>query len=189
MAENQAQETQAEEEGAKKGGKSKLILFALVGLLLIGGGGGAAGFFLGWFGGKGKAEAEEVAEEADKEPGKDKDKAAKEEGGKGEAAGEEVVFVELPDLLVNLRSSGRRMRYLKLRVALEVADEEQAERIKTLLPRVIDSFQLYLRALSVDELRGAVGMEQLKEELLARVNRVVRPARAEDVLFKEILVQ
>jgi flagellar FliL protein len=40
-----------------------------------------------------------------------------------------------------------------------------------------------------EELRGSMGTYRLREELLARVNLAVAPARVTDVLFLEILVQ
>ena len=189
-------EKEAGEEEKQTGGGKKIILFAALGLVLLLGGGGAAAYFLGFFGGAARAEAEADGGEGADAPAPAEGETARGEGEKGTAEGGEhpppadaVVFVELPDVLVNLKSTGRRMRYLKLKVALEVADSAAAERIRALTPRVMDSLQLYLRALSVEDLRGTVGMERLKEELLARVNRAVRPDRAEDVLFKEILVQ
>jgi flagellar basal body-associated protein FliL len=42
-----------------------------------------------------------------------------------------VVFVDLPDVLVNLHSLGQRTRFLKLRVALEVENEAAANQVKT----------------------------------------------------------
>ena len=95
----------------------------------------------------------------------------------------------MPDMIVNLQSDAPRMRFLKLRVALEVADEPTAVTVRQLLPRVMDGFQLYLRALTVDDTRGAAGMQRLKEELIARVNLAVEPVRVNDVLLKEMLVQ
>ncbi len=200
MAESEAKTENPEEE--KKGGKGKLILFAVAGLLLLGGGGGAAAYFLGMFGGTSEpATAQEkpepaahgesalASEPAAGESSSHETQQAEGEGG-GEAAGPPpAYFVELPDILVNLRSNGRRMRFLKLRVALEVADPHTKKTVEALTPRVMDSFQLYLRALTVDELRGAGGLEKLKEELIARVNRAIRPNRVDDVLFKEMLVQ
>ena len=72
----------------------------------------------------------------------------------------------MPDLIVNLQSDAPRMRFLKLRVSLEVGDEPAAEAVRQLMPRVMDSFQLYLRALTLDEVQGAAGMQRLKEELI-----------------------
>ena len=37
-----------------------------------------------------------------------------------------VAFVDMPDLIVNLQSNSPRLRYLKLRLSLEVADEPSA---------------------------------------------------------------
>ena len=190
-------EQETEQEPEAKGGKLKLIIIAVVGLLVLGGGGGAAAYFLGLLGSAETASADaqggdEAAADGESEQ-KAEAAAGKGEGGEegGDGAGPAVgaVFVDLPDILVNLQSSGKRMRFLKLRVALEVADEATAENIRALTPRVMDSFQLYLRALTVEEVKGAVGLQRLKEELLARVNRAIKPLDVEDVLFKEMLVQ
>ncbi len=103
----------------------------------------------------------------------------------------QTVFFDLPDLLVNLNSSGanRRANFLKISVSLEVESEGDVTRIKAVMPRVVDNFQVYLRELRVEDLRGSGGIYRLREELLARVNTAAAPAKVLDVLFKEILVQ
>jgi flagellar FliL protein len=98
-------------------------------------------------------------------------------------------FVDMPDLIVNLQSDARRMRFLKLRLALEVQGGQPADMVRGLMPRIMDGFQLYLRALTADELNGAAGVQRLKEELVARANLAVEPLRVNDVLLKEMLVQ
>jgi flagellar FliL protein len=171
------------------GGKTKLIVLGLGALLLLGGGGAGAAWMLGLFGGH----AAEAAAPADAGHGAAADGghgAAADEGGHGgKSAGPAVAFVDLPDVIVNLQPTASRMRFLKLKVALEVASEGEAEAVRALTPRIMDSFQLYLRALTVEEVQGAAGMQRLKEEMLARVHRAVEPLRIEDVLFKEMLVQ
>lgn len=164
---------------AKKGGGLKLVLIVVAGLV-VAGGGGAAAWFLGLLGG-GKSEA---AAAAHPEGGAE---------GHGTPAVDppppQVSFVDLPDVLVNLKSSNKRPRFLKLKVALEVKDARAAEQVRALTPRIMDGFQLYLRALDADEIQGSNGMLTLKEELLARINQAVAPSRINDVLLKEILVQ
>ena len=86
-------------------------------------------------------------------------------------------------------SDSPRLRYLKLRLALEVDGEPTAEPSGSLMPRIMDSFQLYLRALTLDDVQGATGMQRLKEELGARANLAVDPVRVSSVLLKEMLVQ
>lgn len=101
----------------------------------------------------------------------------------------DAVFFDLPEMLVNLNTTGRRPVFLKMKVSLELMDEGDAPRLKSLSPRIIDNFQVYLRELRIEDLRGSAGIYRLREELLARVNAAVRPAKIKDVLFKEMLVQ
>jgi flagellar protein FliL len=100
------------------------------------------------------------------------------------------VFVEVPDMLVNLVTApGERVQYLKVKVVLEVKEEKQIEDIKPTMPRVTDIFQTYLRELRPSDLNGSAGLFRLKEELTRRVNAAVAPIKVSAVLFKEIVVQ
>ncbi len=102
---------------------------------------------------------------------------------------EEVHFFDLPEMLVNLNTGGNKTTFLKVKVSLEIAGAEVIPRLETLLPRVIDNFQVYLRELRLDDLNGSAGLFRLKQELLMRVNRAVDPIQVTDVLFREMLVQ
>ena len=100
------------------------------------------------------------------------------------------VFYELPEMLVNLNpGQGRRPAHLKIKVRLELAAATDTPKIEAMLPRIVDSFQVYLRELRVEDLQGAAGMYRLREELMMRVNRVAAPAKINDVLFQDVLVQ
>lgn len=101
----------------------------------------------------------------------------------------QAVFFDLPEMLVNLNTTGRRPVFLKMQVSLELTNEADIPRLQSLSPRIIDNFQVYLRELRIDDLRGSAGIYRLREELLARVNASVQPTRIKDVLFKEMLVQ
>ncbi len=100
-----------------------------------------------------------------------------------------AVFVDMPDMLVNLTAAADRPKYLKVKIALEVVDEKTAEQVKPLLPRVIDSFQTHLREMRPEDLDGSAGMYRLKEELLRRINQAVFAAKVDAILFKELLLQ
>jgi flagellar FliL protein len=194
---DKAKEPEAEKPG---GGKKKLILFALIGLVALGGGGGAAAYFLGMFGGKqpadhpveaaaGPAEPDAHAEAAAPQAPDDAHGAEDGHAAPKEPAGPRVIFVDLPDVLVNLNSDSKRMRFLKLRLAVEVSTQPVADTVVQLTPRIMDSFQLYLRGLTVDDLAGPAALYRLKQEMLARINLALDPSRIDDVLFKEMLVQ
>jgi flagellar FliL protein len=164
MADNEAEGAPAEgaEAAPAKNNKLKLII-AAVGFLVVVGGGAGWFFFM-------RGHGEEVHAET--------------------AAAKPPVFVEVPEMLVNLVGlPGDRVQYLKVRVVLEVKEEKLVEAIKPNMPRVTDIFQTYLRELRVADLNGSAGLFRLKEELTRRVNVAVAPNQVSAVLFKEIVVQ
>ena len=152
----------------KKLSGKKIVIFFLLPLILLGG--AAAGFMMSGSLGEGKAEKETT------------DQAAKPNAST-------TVFFDLPEMLVNLNTVGRRPAYLKMQVSLEIDNTVDVVQLRLLGPRIVDNFQIYLRELRIDDLRGSAGLYRLREELLARVNITVQPIKVKDVLFKEILVQ
>jgi flagellar FliL protein len=100
-----------------------------------------------------------------------------------------AIYVDLPEILVNLESTGKQQRFLKASISLEVANDLDAEALKKQMPRLIDQFQTYLRGLRVDDLHGSSGVYRLRQELLARVVQSAEPTPVGDVLFRELLVQ
>jgi flagellar FliL protein len=115
-------------------------------------------------------------------------------GGRSEAASagniKPPVFLDLPEVLVNLSSSGSdRTQYLKVKVTLELPNEAMKAQIEPFMPRLMDTFQTYLRELRATDLDGSAGLYRLKEELTRRVNAAIAPERINAVLFKEIVVQ
>jgi flagellar protein FliL len=149
---------------APRGNKFKLIVIAVGVLAVLGVGAAGYFFFLGHHGGE-----EKHAEAAPPKP---------------------PVFIEVPDMLVNLSGQpGERVQYLRVKVVLEVKEDKQAEAIKPSMPRVTDIFQTYIRELRASDLSGSAGLFRLKEELTRRVNMATAPNPVAAVLFKEIVVQ
>lgn len=158
-------------EATPKGGLNgkKLVLFIILPiLLLVGGAAGAyfAGLLDPLLGAKEQHVEEEVAPVETR-----------------------AVFFDLPQMLVNLNTGGKKNNYLKISISLELTREQDRAELTNLLPRVVDNFQVYLRELRVEDLRGSAGVQRLREELLMRVNTAVHPIEVRDVLFKEMLVQ
>jgi len=153
-----------------KGGMKKIILIVVAALLVIGA--VMAGLvFSGIFNPFAKQDAaEQAAAEAPPPP-------------------KSAVFLDLPDILVNLNSANRRTNFLKVSISLEVESAADVQKLQALMPRIIDSFQIYLRELRLEDLRGSAGMYRLREDLLRRINEAARPVKVNDVLFKELLVQ
>lgn len=101
-----------------------------------------------------------------------------------------VVFLDMPDVLVNLSGTGGdHTQYLKVKVTLELPDHATEAQITPVMPRLMDTFQTYLRELRPTDLDGSAGLYRLKEELTRRVNAAIAPSKVNAVLFKEIVVQ
>ncbi|MDA0239035.1 MAG: flagellar basal body-associated FliL family protein [Proteobacteria bacterium] len=162
------------EDEESSGSKKKLILIIGLVILLIVGAAGAA-FFTGLLDPLIKPSEETETK--------------KDEGGPTTITSAEATFFDLPELLVNLNAGTRKSTFLKIRVSLELEKPGDVETVRQLMPRVIDNFQVYLRELRIDDLKGSAGMYRLREELLTRVNAAAFPARVNSVLFKEMLVQ
>lgn len=166
-------EAAGEEPKKRRFAGKTLVLFVAAPLLLLislGAGAHFMGLTAKLFGG-GEKHEEEQKEQAAAQPAKPS------------------VFYNLPEMLVNLNTAGRRTSFLKISVSLELENAADIPRIEAVMPRIVDNFQIYLRELRVEDLRGSAGLYRLREELLSRVNNAAQPAKVNDVLFKEMLVQ
>jgi flagellar FliL protein len=99
------------------------------------------------------------------------------------------VFAELPDLIANLNTAPHHQSFIKVKVKLELAQPSDQAVLALCMPRLLDLFQTYLREQRPEELRGSAGTYRLREELIARANIAMAPARVNDVLFTEMLIQ
>jgi len=106
------------------------------------------------------------------------------------AAAPDSFIFSLPTMTVNLNDDGAPGdQFLKLTVALEVANDGVMKDIQPRMPKIVDAFQVYLRELRKTDLEGSAGIYRLKEELRRRINVAIFPDQIESILFKELLVQ
>lgn len=175
----------------KKLSGKKLVLFIILPAVLVLGGGGAAAYLL-LFSGNGVEQHAQAGSHG------------KAKGGHGRAApaeavpgpngtmisrGDDVIFVALPEMLVNIVGPDGRPAYLKLRLTLEAPDDATVSALTEHVPRLTDQFQSFLRELRTDDLAGSAGAYRLRLELLRRVNLVIAPTQINAVLIEEMLVQ
>lgn len=168
--EGEGGEAKEGEEGAapKKKSKKKIIIFGVLAIVVLAG--GLAGAYFGGFlthqGGE-----DEASTGADGKPI------------------QKAVFYTLPEFLVNLNVGGKQSSFLKTTVILELQSDSDTPVIEANLPRLLDSFNTYLRELRASDLAGSAGIQRLREELMLRANKALAPVKINDVLFKEIIVQ
>jgi flagellar FliL protein len=196
VAEDKVQEAPEEEvsEGEEgEGGKPKkklsmkMMLIAGAAALVVVGGGGAAGFiFL-----KPKPEAvgkagakKHAAKKGKEEKGKKDEKVA----GQVREGPDGILFYTMPDVVVNMQTADGRPTFLKLKLTLELPDQETVDNLEPNMPRLQDMFQTFLRELRPEDLSGSQGSYQLRMEILRRVNLVISPSKANAVLIEEMLI-
>ena len=164
--EAEAEVEEGEAQPAKRGIPRRLIIIAAAGLIVLLAAGAGLYFFV--FAGRGADEAARAA--AITVP--------------------ETFIFNLPPMTVNLNDGDTESdSFMKLTIALEVANEGVMREIQPRMAKVVDAFQVYLRELRKSDLEGSAGIYRLKEELRRRVNLAIFPAHVEGILFKEILVQ
>ncbi|WP_374653742.1 flagellar basal body-associated FliL family protein [Phenylobacterium sp.] len=173
-------------EGApKKKLSPKILIIAAAAAVLVLGGGGAGAFFLL------KPKPEAAAGKGEKKKEK-KDEKKKGEGDKpvGEVreGPDGVLFYTIPSVVVNMQTADGRATFLKLKLTLEVPDQETVDALEPNMPRLQDMFQTFLRELRPEDLQGSQGSYQLRMEIQRRVNMVIAPAKVNAVLIEEMLI-
>lgn len=167
----------AKEEPPKKKSKSKLIIFIVAGVLLIAVGGGAGFLFLKRSG----------STEAKKAPTKEEMKTeTKKEVAKQE---ESLSMFSLDPFVVNLISNPSEIRYLKVTIKLQLAKDEYTKDLTDHLPQIRDALLILLSSKDYVALRTVEGKMELRDEILDRVNRVVKGEKAKAAYFTEFVIQ
>ena len=90
--------------------------------------------------------------------------------------------------VVNLDEPGNA-RYLKVTLQLELASAEAAEQAEKSKQLVRDAILSLLSGLHVKDTLGAEAKEKIRNDVLAKIEKVLGPARARRVFFQEFVVQ
>jgi flagellar FliL protein len=186
--------------GTKRKTKRKILIIAVLVVMLLGGV-GAGLYFSGILSGQSKVEATG-------KKGKKKKSGEAERGTTGSSVksvkqnpnewvpgvipgheGDDVVYYNLPEFLVNLNTGGKQTSFIKMKVTLELPTDSDADAVDSRMPRITDSFNTYMRELRTSDLAGSAGLYRLREELLLRVNKTIYPNKVNDILFREIIIQ
>lgn len=194
----EAKPAQAEEQVEKKSGGSKLIVILLiVVILLLGGvlGGGAWLFMSGKLGGVPTDQSAVASQAAD---GHDAD--ARHEEKKKKKKDEHAVPTytligdEKSAFTVNLAETSEA-DYLQVEAQLLTSDPEMPAVIKTHMPALKAALNALLSQQKSSEIKTAQGREQLRQQALDEVRKVLEkqagidPDAVEDLLFTNFVMQ
>ena len=102
------------------------------------------------------------------------------------------VFVSLDPFTVNLQPDPDD-QFLQVEIALQVADQEQADLIKLEMPKIRNRLLLLLSSKKSSEISSVKGKNQLSEEIIAQINLPFSPsAKGQNLLgvfFTSFVIQ
>lgn len=101
--------------------------------------------------------------------------------------------VQLPEFLVDLApDSSGRISYIRLSASVLVPAKygvRGVERVTAATPEISERINFLLRGLKPEDFAGEAGMARVKAEILRRVNLVIAPDQAQDVIISDIVIQ
>jgi len=107
-----------------------------------------------------------------------------------DTAGPQVTIYDVPEFNLNLLSADpNTQHFLKIKLAVELANAKDEAAMPKLLPRLQDDWGGFLRQMRVGDLEGSANLERLKEGLLRRANQSLDPVAVKAVYIRELLVQ
>ncbi len=169
MAEENKEQEQEQEEG--KGGKKKLIIILALVLVLLGGGGAAYKFLV----------LDKAKEEEQKPNTEQIEKEVKDIENLG-------IMFEVGTFVVNLADKDAD-RYLKVTVVLELENDQVKMEVEKRLPQIKDAITTLLFTKTSKELKTIDGIENLKEEIIKRVNALLPLGGVKNVYFTDFVIQ
>jgi flagellar protein FliL len=170
-----AGEEEVEAEAAP-GGSKKLIWIAGASVLLLAAA-AAATFFV--------VTRPPAGEEA--EAGAEVTAEATPDGAEGAAQAGPTTY-SLESMVVNI-FDGERDRFLKIGVNLEVSSGDVSKELEERLPQVKDLMISLISSQAYADIRSLEGKTALREQLMTRLNAIVRTGVVRQVFFTEFVVQ
>lgn len=155
-------EEQVKEEGKQSGGKKKLIFILIPVLLLLIGGAGAY-FFLTH---KKKESTKQMVVVPQKLG----------------------VMYNLGSFLVNLADKNANT-YAKVSITLELSNQKVQQEVVKRLPIIKDAVINLLSSKTYDEIRTPEGKEELRLELIKRINAILVTGGVQNIYFTQFIVQ
>ena len=105
-------------------------------------------------------------------------------GGPGGAASN---MYALEPFIVNIYD-GQELRYLKVKIEMEMSGAVKGE-LDARLPPIRDAILILLSAKTLQDIQDVQGKNQLKEEILVAVNKIVPPGKISKIYFTDFVVQ
>jgi flagellar FliL protein len=97
-------------------------------------------------------------------------------------------MLKISPLVINLKEEGGR-HYVKTTIVLEVGQKEWVEEVQSRIPLLTDLAILTLSDKRLEDLRNSAAKENLKKEILLKVNQALDSPKVNQIYFDEFLYQ
>lgn len=98
-------------------------------------------------------------------------------------------YYDVPPMIVALETQGHGNRILQLGVSLLMENREDAGKMHSYIPILIDAVQVYVRSLPISETASVAKLGSHREEMLARINAAIAPIKAEEINLRLVQQQ
>jgi flagellar FliL protein len=174
MAEKEKDNETTEDNTAGKGKKKNFLLFVIIGaLVVVTAAGGGAFFFL-----SSDTDDEKLAQEI-----------ARDEASKMSTTAASIgVMLELEPFVVNLADPKAR-HFLKTSITLELRTEKSKEQANSVLPMIRNDIIMLLSSQTLEDVITMEGKIRLRDEIVARVTRILGEGYLRNIYFSQFVVQ
>lgn len=97
-------------------------------------------------------------------------------------------MLEMDTFIVNLLSENGR-RYLKVKVNLELEDEELQEEVNTKIPVLRDIIIRISSSKTLEEVSTEKGKEKFKDQIVTEINQNLKDGKVNNVFFTDFVIQ
>jgi flagellar protein FliL len=95
---------------------------------------------------------------------------------------------KLDTFIVNLADKGGE-RYLRVSMNLELEKEETVEVVGKILPKIRDAILMILPTKKYEDIGTVEGKSALRNEMLTKINELMKPEKIKNIYFTEFVVQ
>jgi flagellar FliL protein len=98
-------------------------------------------------------------------------------------------YYDMPPMIISLETQGHGNRVLQLGLSLLMESREDAGKMHSYIPILIDAVQVYVRSLPISETASVAKLSSHREEILARINAAIAPIKAEEINLRLVQQQ
>lgn len=167
-------------EGAPKNKKMLFIIIGAVAVVVI----ALAVVFMGG----GKKEKKEGEAEAKVEQKAEEGGHGAPAGGKEGAAGGAANIFPMEPFIVNIYD-GQELRYLRVKVEFETATADAKTEIEMRQASLRDAILVLLTTKTLQDVQDLQGKNQLRDEIMVAVNKILPPGKVSKIYFTDFVVQ